>query len=146
MFVSSCNVPDFVSCQELFQAGIVILILQMRKGFPGVTSGKEPACQCKRHNETWVWSLGREEPLEQGMATDSSILAWRIPWMEEPGRLQSMGLHRVGHNWSVLARIQIPFIIHAALKFLFYYWDCKHFNLFRIASWGVVRYRHLDHF
>ena len=41
--------------------------------------------------ETWVRSLGREDPLEEGMAIHSSILAWRIPWTEEPGRLQSMG-------------------------------------------------------
>ena len=49
--------------------------------------------------ETWVLSLGREDPLEKGMATHSSILAWRIPWTGEPGWLQSMGLQRVGHNW-----------------------------------------------
>ena len=45
--------------------------------------------------ETWVWSLGQEDPLEKEMATHSSILAWRIPWTEEPGRLQSMGSQRV---------------------------------------------------
>ena len=45
--------------------------------------------------ETWVRSLGREDPLEKEMATHSSILAWKIPWMEEPGRLQSMGSQRV---------------------------------------------------
>ena len=50
--------------------------------------------------ETWVWSLDREDPLEKEMATHSSILAWRIPWMEEPGGLQSMGSQRVGHNWT----------------------------------------------
>ena len=48
--------------------------------------------------ETWVRSLGREDPLEKEMATRSSILAWKIPWMEEPGRLQSTGSQRVGHN------------------------------------------------
>ena len=48
--------------------------------------------------ETWVRSLGREDPLEKGMATHSSILAWRIPWAEEPGGLQSMGSQRVGHD------------------------------------------------
>ena len=48
--------------------------------------------------ETWVLSLGREDPLEEGMATHSSILAWRIPWTEEPGRLQSIGSQRVGHD------------------------------------------------
>ena len=48
--------------------------------------------------ETWVQSLGWEDLLEKDMATHSSILAWKIPWMEEPGRLQSMGSHRVGHT------------------------------------------------
>ena len=48
--------------------------------------------------ETRVRSLDREDPLEKEMATHSSILAWRIPWMEEPGRLQSTGLQRVGHD------------------------------------------------
>ena len=48
--------------------------------------------------ETWVQSLGREDPLEKGMATRSSILAWRIPWTEKLGGLQSMGSQRVGHD------------------------------------------------
>ena len=48
--------------------------------------------------ETWVQSLGWEDPLEEGMATLSSILAWRITWTEEPGGLQSMGWQRVGHD------------------------------------------------
>ena len=48
--------------------------------------------------ETWVRSLGQEDPLKDGMATYSSILAWRILWTEEPGRLQSMGLQRIGHD------------------------------------------------
>ena len=48
--------------------------------------------------ETRVRSLDREDPLEKEMATHSSILAWRIPWMEEPGRLQSTGSQRVGHD------------------------------------------------
>ena len=48
--------------------------------------------------ETWVRSLGREDPLEKEMATHSSILAWKIPWIEEPGRLQSMGSQRVRHD------------------------------------------------
>ena len=48
--------------------------------------------------ETWVQSLGQEDPLEKEMATHPSILAWRIPWTEEPGGLQSMGSQRVGHD------------------------------------------------
>ena len=60
-------------------------------GFPGGSDSKESA-----HNaETWLQSLGQEDPLEKGMAIHSSILAWRLPWTEEPGGLQSMGSQRV---------------------------------------------------
>ena len=50
--------------------------------------------------ETWVWSLGQEDPLEKEMETHSRILVWKIPWTEEPGRLQSMEPPIVGHNWA----------------------------------------------
>ena len=63
-------------------------VIDQIMGPQGATSGKEPACQ----------SLGQEDPLEEGMATHSSILAWRIPWTEKPGRLQSIGLQRVRHG------------------------------------------------
>ena len=48
--------------------------------------------------ETWLQSLGQEDPLEEGMATHYSILAWRTPWTEEPGSLQSTGMQRLGHD------------------------------------------------
>ena len=51
--------------------------------------------------ETRVWSLGREDPLEKEMAIHSSTLVWKILWMEEPSRLQSMGSQRVGHDWAI---------------------------------------------
>ena len=57
---------------------------------------KLPAMQ-----ETWIWSLHLEDPLEKGMAAHSSILAWSIPWTEEPGGLLSMGSQRVRHNWRL---------------------------------------------
>jgi len=50
--------------------------------------------------ETWVWSLGWEDPLEKEMANCSRTLAWKTPWTEEPGRLQSMRSQRVGHDWA----------------------------------------------
>ena len=66
------------------------------EGFPGGSVVKNlPAMW-----ETWVQSLGREDPLEKEMATHSSILAWRISWTEEPGRLQSTGSQRVGHDFT----------------------------------------------
>ena len=55
--------------------------------------------------ETWVPSLGWEDPLEEGVATHSSVLAWRIPWTEESGGLQSMGSQRVGHNGEMIIYI-----------------------------------------
>ena len=54
-----------------------------------------------------VGSPGQEDPLEEGMTAHSSILAWRIPQTEEPGRLQSMGSHRVGHDWSDLSHASL---------------------------------------
>ena len=57
--------------------------------------------------ETQLQSLGQKDPLEKEMATHSSILAWRIPWTKKPGRLQSMGLQRVGHNWVTLVSLFI---------------------------------------
>ena len=57
--------------------------------------------------ETWVRSLGQEDPLEKEMATHSSILAWRIPWTEEPGGLQSMGSQRAGHDWATSLQMVI---------------------------------------
>ena len=66
-------------------------------GFPsGLAVKNMPAMQ--ELQEMRVQSLGQEEPLEEGTATHSSILAWRIPWTEEPGSLQSIGSQRVGHN------------------------------------------------
>ena len=61
------------------------LVIQLVKNPPGL-------------QETQVQFLGGEDPLQKGMATHSSVLAWRIPWTEEPGRLQSMGSQRVGHD------------------------------------------------
>ena len=55
--------------------------------------------------ETWVWSLGQEDPLEKEMATHFSTLAWKISWPEEPSGLQSMGSRRVRHDWPTLAYI-----------------------------------------
>ena len=69
-------------------------------GFPSDSAVKDPSAM----QETQVRSLGWEDPLEEGMATHSSILAWRVPWIEEPGGLQSMGSQRVGHEAAEHAR------------------------------------------
>ena len=73
---------------------------------PGGFSGLKKKKKClpmQETEETWVGSLGGEDPLKEGIATHSSILAWRISWTEGPGRLRSIGLQRVGYDWSNLA-------------------------------------------
>ena len=73
------------------------LVAQMVKNPPAV-------------QETQVWSLGREDPLEKGMAIHSGILIWKIPWTEEHGRLQSMGSKSIRHNW--VTKQQAPEILN----------------------------------
>ena len=83
MFATQCVFP-FFNLGSFF-LNKASLVAQMLKNLPAM-------------HETWVRSLGWEDPLEEGMATHSSILAWRIRWTEEPGGLQSMGLQRVRHD------------------------------------------------
>ena len=70
--------------------------------------------------ETRVWSLGREDSLEKGKTTQSSILAWRIPWTEEPGGLQSMGSQRVRSDWAINTRLK--------------YWECNFLQTLETCS------------
>ena len=74
---------------------------------PGGTRSEEPVCRCRRHKrrrlEMQVWTLDQDVPLEEWMATLSSILAWRIPWTVEANRLQFIESQRAGHDWSDLA-------------------------------------------
>ena len=67
--------------------------------------------------ETQVQSLGRKDPLEKEMVTHSSILAWRIPWTEKPGRLQSMGSQRVGNDWAISLHYNISSISVLSVQF-----------------------------
>ena len=94
------------------------LVAQMVKNLPLVRN-------------TWVQSLGWEDPLEKGMATHSSILAWRIPWTEEPGRLPPMGSQKVGHDW-----VTNTFTLSALIGSWTWRWGPKYavFNLFYSLS------------
>ena len=89
--------------------------MSKHRGFAGGTSGKEHACQCRRQ-EMWVWSLSGKTPLEEGRAAHSSILAWRIPWTEEPGGLQS----RVAKSQTRLSDLAHT---HVKTKDLENWWD-----------------------
>ena len=82
-------------------------------------TGKEPHANVGDRQEMQVWTLGHEDPLEEGRAIYSNILAWIIPWTEEPGGLQSVASQRVRHDWSYLAskhaseeNLQIPHPSH----------------------------------
>ena len=80
-----------------------VLFLGVQRYLPQNSDGILMAQMVKKPptmQETWVRSQGWEDPLEKGMTTHSSILAQRIPWIEKPGRLQSTGSQRVGHDWA----------------------------------------------
>ena len=83
-------------CSGKASWGLAWLQSRPRRGFPGGASDEEPACQRRRHKEALVRSLGQEDPLEEGMATHSSILAWRIPWTEEPAGYSPWGRRESG--------------------------------------------------
>ena len=98
VYVQSCHcffVCLFFVCLFCFLYGI-----SWNMSFHGGSNGKESMW------ETWAWSLSQEDPLEKEMAIHSLILAWEIPWTEEPGRLQSMGSQGVRHDWMI--NIHIP--------------------------------------
>ena len=82
--IKSLKNAIYSSTQEIDK---IYVVAQMVKRLPTI-------------QETWVQSLGWEDPLEKEMATHPSTLAWRIPWTEEPGRLQSLGSQRVGRDWA----------------------------------------------
>ena len=116
----------------------------------------------------WVRSLGPEDPLEEGIATHSSILARRIPWTEDPRRQQTMGLQRVGHNWSGLAQHSTPEFLKQCLsqswcsKFMITqflsvisslslstdgtFWHCLRLFLVIYPSYQTYQQIHLTHF
>jgi len=83
--------------------------------FPGGASGKEPVCQCRRCREVGLISR-LEDPLEEEMAMHSSIFVWKILWTEEPGRLQSMGLQRAGHDWTSNRELTVAQIMNSLLQ------------------------------
>ena len=84
--------------------------------------------------ETWVWSLDWENPLEEELTTHSSILAWEIPWTEKPGGLQSIGLQRVEHDWNNLTAAtgnQVPSLhVDIQLSEPYFFWRSFSLSLF----------------
>ena len=81
---------------------LMLIATRASLGFPRDSSGKEPACYCRWTEETQVWSLGLEDPWGRKWQPTPVFLPGKSPWTEEPVRLWSTGLHRVGHDWSNL--------------------------------------------
>ena len=107
--LSHCGLPQDTLCSFLYYT----------MSFPGGSEVKASACNAGDP----VWSLGWEDPLEKEMATHSSILAWRIPWTEEPGGLQFTGSQRVGHDWATSLSLYYtirPFCL-SILYIIFYF-------------------------
>ena len=83
----------------MWSNGSISFFCMWLSSYPGASLAAQIVKHLPTMRETRVWSLGWEDPLEKEMATHSSILTWKMPWTEEPGRLQSMGSQRVGHDW-----------------------------------------------
>ena len=100
------NFRVFFFCSETDPWNCLFKLLYVccRRGFPGGASDKELTCQCRRRKKTRVRSLAQKHSLEDGRANHSSIIAWRIPWTQEPDGLQSVGSQRAGRDWSDLAQ------------------------------------------
>ena len=115
VFTFFCSVFFFLLPKRFLslEGCIPSLVAQMEKNLP-VTQEVQ---------ETELRSLGWEDPLEKGMASHSSILAWRSPWTEEPGGLQSVGSRRVGHNWATIISFTfIPFVPLGSMAYWFFSW------------------------
>ena len=96
---------------------LICMCIPCLLGFPSGSAVKNlPAAQ--QLQETRVQSLGWEDPLEEGMTTHTSIIAWRIAWIEKRGRLQFIGSQRVGHNWSDLACMHHAYYFYPNHKIL----------------------------
>ena len=117
MFTFSIEEPQPPSSTLFIKSFLVYILLSLLCCDDG-SDRKESAWNMQ---ETQVWTLDLEDPLEKGMTAHSSILAWRSPWTEEPGGLQSMGCQRVGHNWAINTCAMI-----ADNPVLFPMSDCQH--------------------
>ena len=89
--------------------------------------------------ETGIRPLAQEDPLEKGMATHSNILAWRIPWTEEPGELQSMGLQRAGHDWVVstfiTSLLHSPFVYVTSSWLIYFIYGSLYLLIHSLQFW-----------
>ena len=94
MQLDTCAHKKIVHIREVFSPWIRVIIIS------GASLIAQMVKRLSTMWETWVWALGREDPLEKEVAIHSSTIAWKIPWTEEPGRLQSMGSQRVRHDWA----------------------------------------------
>ena len=97
----SLSLSFFFFCRVIFHSSNIPLEYSISFSCGSVV--KNPPVK----QEMWVWPLGQEDPLKKEMATHSSILAWRIPWTEEPGGLQSKRSQRAGHDWAANTTGQI---------------------------------------
>ena len=93
--------------------------------------------------KTWVQSLGQEDPLEKEMATHFSTLAWKIPWTEEPGRLQSMGSQRVGHDWVTSLSLSVKAMIFPVVMYGCESWTIKKAECWRMDAFELYCWRRL---
>ena len=129
------NIPSLFQMEMVFRDHCLGLW-----GLPKWFGGKKKKKIHLPMQETWVWSLGEEDPLEKEMATHSSIVTWKIPRTEEPGGLQSMESQRVGHDWAHMRTL--VFIWNLSVQWFFiaisWFWGvCTDFLFGADTNWGL---------
>ena len=129
-FMNTCNFPNKLIYNRLFKNILIksnlyipTMVAQTVKNLPAM-------------KETWVWSLGWEDPLEKGMTIHSSIIAWRILWTEDPSGLQFMGLQRVRLDWVTKAITFSPTETQITLKYADSKFDRYNLIEIRIQNFG----------
>ena len=129
-FMNTCNFPNKLIYNRLFKNILIksnlyipTMVAQTVKNLPAM-------------KETWVWSLGWEDPLEKGMTIHSSIIAWRILWTEDPSGLQFMGLQRVRLDWVTKAITFPPTETQITLKYADSKFDRYNLIEIRIQNFG----------
>ena len=115
---------QFMGSQRVRHNWATSLLNSVKRGIPGGSYGKEYAC----NEGDWVWSLGWEDSLEKEMVTHSTILAWKIPWTEESGRLQSTASQKDMNVWLILTVLNIFTLLYKRSPEHFHFAKLKFYN------------------
>ena len=139
MLIQILKIFELHSVSRNLQPFLIKHVKMVVSGSPSYTSGKESACQRRRHKRRKFYPWVRKSPLEEEMATHCSILPWKIQWTEEHGELQSMGLQRVRHDWVTNTYFTLTPVLLAVFKGLGFFVCLGRVSCFVFVCFGLLR-------